>query len=169
MHSNATHTARESHYKCFTRQKRPGGDASQHRQRGKLVLIRGLPGSGKSTLAQLLAVSGFVHVEADQFFVKAGKYQFDASRIKEAHAWCRMKVREALDARKQVVVANTFTTLQEMSPYLVMTAHTLVVEAAGRWESIHGVPTGTLERMAARWEQLPPNWKLESQHGLCLD
>ena len=39
-----------------------------------LYLLRGLPGSGKSTLARHI---GDAFVEADMFFLKNGKYEFD--------------------------------------------------------------------------------------------
>ena len=62
----------------------------------RLVLIRGPPGSGKSTMAKVLALVGFGHFEADMYFVVDGRYRYDASRIREAHAWCQTRTREAL-------------------------------------------------------------------------
>jgi ABC-type bacteriocin/lantibiotic exporter with double-glycine peptidase domain len=52
----------------------------------ELFLIRGICGSGKSTLAESL---GGTHLEADMYFMEDGGYQFDVTRLKDAHQWCR--------------------------------------------------------------------------------
>lgn len=121
---------------------------------GELVLIRGLPGSGKSTMAKVLAQVGYEHYEADMFFERDGVYAFDAARIREAHEWCRSRVTAALSRGARVVVANTFTRRIEMAPYFAMTSNIRVVEALGRWGSIHNVPEDKLQAMAARWEPM---------------
>jgi hypothetical protein len=121
----------------------------------QIVLIRGLPGSGKTTMAGVLAKIDYKHFEADMFFEVDGTYRYDATRIRDAHAWCQRMAREALARGENVVVSNTFTHLREMQPYLEMGAKTIrVIEAQGKWESVHGVPPEMLERMAARWEPL---------------
>ena len=106
----------------------------------RLILIRGLPGSGKSTKAKVLALIGYEHYEADMFFVRQGRYIYDASRIREAHAWCQAATRRALAQGRNVVVSNTFTRLNELAPYLDMTDSVRVIEAQGGWKSIHDVP-----------------------------
>ena len=122
----------------------------------ELVLIRGLPGSGKSTMAGVLASVGYAHFEADMFFTVNGTYRFDASRIREAHAWCQQMTQNALERGERVVVANTFTRLSELAPYLSMTRNVRVIEARGRWANLHGVPAETVRRMAERWEPYLP-------------
>lgn len=122
---------------------------------GELILIRGLPGSGKSTMARSLASEGFLHFEADMFFEVDGQYRYDASRIREAHSWCQNMARQALAAGKRVVVSNTFTQLRELAPYFSMAQNARVIEANGKWQNVHGVPTEILDRMALRWEPLP--------------
>lgn len=119
--------------------------------KSELVIIRGLPGSGKSTMARVLAQVGYLHVEADMYFMKNGRYEYDRNQIQAAHAWCRQRVRQALESGKRVVVSNTFTRLQEMEPYLEMNADVRVIEAKGRWANEHEVPEETIQRMAARW------------------
>lgn len=122
-----------------------------------LHLIRGLPGSGKSTLARAYAARGYVHLEADDFFIQPdGRYQFDPSQIGAAHAWCRSQVAIALAAGRNVVVANTFTRRWEIAPYYELAALYGAVAteetAGGTWENVHGVPPAVVEAMRARWE-----------------
>ncbi len=146
-----------------TRQKpRPGFKTDQARE---LVLIRGLPGSGKSTMARVLAQVGYKHFEADMFFMVDGAYRYDPSRIRDAHAWCQRMTRDALAGGRRVVVANTFTRLVELEPYLRMTDNCTVIQATGRYTNVHGVSAEALARMAARWESIPeldktnPSWR----------
>ena len=65
-----------------------------------LYIIRGLPGSGKSTLAHSLVGDGN-YFEADMYFTdpKTGKYNFDHTKLREAHAWCLDRVQEAMRSR----------------------------------------------------------------------
>ena len=125
------------------------GDGPAHTE---LVLIRGLPGSGKSTMARVLAMVGYSHFEADQFFMRDGVYRFDNSRVREAHAWCQRSTRKALQEGRRTVVSNTFTQLREMTPYMAMSRNVRVIEATGQWCNVHEVPPETLKRMAERWE-----------------
>ena len=91
------------------------------------------------------------------YFLVDGRYRYDASRIRDAHAWCQTRTREALLAGQRVVVSNTFTRLNEMEPYLAMTGEVRIIEAQGQWQNLHDVPAETLRRMADRWEALPAN------------
>lgn len=113
-----------------------------------LLIIRGLPGSGKSTLAKTL---GRFHVEADMFFVKNGIYQFDKTKIREAHEWCFNTVCDALRF-KDVVVSNTFTRIWEMQKYLDLPNPKTVITVEGNYGNVHGVPPSVVEEMRKRWE-----------------
>lgn len=123
----------------------------------ELVLIRGLPGSGKSTMARGAMFDGFEHYEADMFFERAGEYRYDASKIKEAHEWCRWKTINALASGKSVVVSNTFTRRVEMEPYFEIAkafgVEPNVMEATGNWTNVHGVPAEVVDKMRQRWEK----------------
>lgn len=126
-----------------------------------LTIVRGLPGSGKSTLANALAAKVTARValvvEADDYFYRdTGTYQFDASKLKEAHADCLMRATAALERGMHVFVANTFTQRWEYQPYLDAASRlgvqVEVLEARGAYGSIHNVPAEAMERMRARWE-----------------
>ena len=120
----------------------------------KLILIRGLPGSGKSTLAQTLSA---FHIEADMFFVDdCGLYQYDASRIEEAHLWCQDQAEQQLSLGNDVVVANTFIRRWEMKAYQQMAIrHNAEIEirvCRGRYANIHGVEQAVIDKMQRRWQ-----------------
>jgi len=122
----------------------------------EIVLIRGLPGSGKTTMARVLALVGYEHYEADQYFERDGQYQFNPSALPKAHAWCLARVKESMARGVSCVVANTFTRRWEMQPYIDAAKdagfNVRVIEARGEWESCHGVPADAIDRMRARWE-----------------
>lgn len=121
----------------------------------ELVLVRGLPGSGKSTIARNM--EGYIHIEADMYFVKKNGYQYDPSKIKDAHAWCQKRAKDALSIKRNVVVSNTFTRIFEMEPYFEMAkkygANIRVIEAKGNYKNIHNVPEQIITLMKGRWEK----------------
>lgn len=117
----------------------------------RLVLIRGLPGSGKTTMAQDYLNQGYLHVEADQFFMVDGEYRFDVEKLKEAHEWCLSQTCEALAAGEFVCVANVFATTEDIRPYTELCDDYQVKEAAHAGQSIHKVPTATLRAMESKW------------------
>lgn len=122
----------------------------------QLVIVRGLPGSGKSTIARKLIAASYAHFEADQYFMVEGQYRYQPSEIRLAHEWCQTQTRRALHEGRRVVVANTFTRLSELTPYLRMTRDVIVVHAFGAWDNLHGVPPEVVKRMADRWERFSP-------------
>ena len=123
----------------------------------KLFLLRGLPGSGKSTLAEQLGGS---HFETDKYFVdEHGNYNFDGSKIKDAHKWCQSFVETDMVLEyPKIVVSNTFTQEWEMEPYFKLakeygyTVFTIVVENRHGGVNQHGVPEDKLEQMRNRFE-----------------
>ena len=121
-----------------------------------LLLLRGLPGSGKSTLAKALGGS---HIEADMFFIQDGEYKFDASKLKQAHEWCRATTEIAMKrGADKVIVTNTFTQEWEMEPYYKLAESygyrmfSLIVENMHGGENIHGAPADKIQAMKDRFE-----------------
>lgn len=127
-----------------------------------LYLLRGLPGSGKSTLAKQLGGS---HFETDKYFVdENGEYNFDGSKLKEAHQWCQDSVANAMvlnhttGENETIVISNTFTQEWEMEPYMNMAKEwgykifTIIVENRHGGVNQHGVPYEKLQQMNDRFE-----------------
>jgi predicted kinase len=128
----------------------------------KLTLVRGLPGSGKSTFS-LQKVSEFpelVHLEADQFFMRDGKYDFRTDLLHIAHQWCYSNTALALLDGYDVIVSNTFISIRELKKYIklkeiIEDLKIEIVEMKTQYNSIHDVPEEKLELMKCRWQELP--------------
>jgi predicted kinase len=122
-----------------------------------LYIVRGIPGSGKSTLAKTL---GGKHYEADMFFIdREGNYNFDFTKIKDAHQWCQGMVKgDMILEYPKIVVSNTFTQEWEMQPYIDMAkdhgykVFTIVVENRHGGKNEHNVPDDILDKMKERFE-----------------
>jgi predicted kinase len=126
-----------------------------------LYIVRGVPGSGKSTFAKSI---GGIHIEADQFFMENGKYNFDITKIKLAHKYCQnqteawMKTDGTQVNNDKIVVSNTFTQEWEMEPYFKLAekygyrTFSLIVENRHGGVNEHDVPEDKLELMKNRFE-----------------
>ena len=123
----------------------------------KLTIIRGLPGSGKSTLAKYLSVERLAVIcEADQYFTdENGEYNFDPSKLKDAHEWCINKAKTALNRGENVIVANTFVKKWEADSYRKLGTPIQVIETTGDYGSVHDVPAEAIQRMKDNWEEYP--------------
>ena len=132
---------------------------------GVLFLIRGLPGSGKSTFARHIW-NEYAVCEADKFFYdKEGNYNFDPSKLKHAHAWCKNEVEIRMKDHQvnnqyypEISVSNTFTQEWEMKDYYELAEKygykvvSLIVENRHGGKNLHGVPDDKLEIMRNRFE-----------------
>lgn len=123
----------------------------------KLTIIRGLPGAGKSTVAKQLEDFSAVWIEADMFFTaNTGKYEFNFEQLGTAHRWCLTTAKAMLRNNHDVIVANTFTTWQEVKDYLKFVIENNceyeVITLTSQYGSIHGVPEETMEKMRNRFQ-----------------
>lgn len=139
-----------------------------------LYLIQGVSGSGKSTLARKLIEHGVarLHYEADMFFCKDGEYQFDGTKLVEAHRWCQKSVDKGISEYHSVVVSNTFTKIEDMEYYLQTACYyqleLVVFRLAGRrYESIHNVPNHVIERQIKQLREFDPDSIRESLVKIC--
>ena len=122
-----------------------------------LYIVRGIPGSGKSTFAKTLDGQ---HYEADMYFIdEEGNYNFDVTKIKDAHQWCQSFVETDMVLEyPKIVVSNTFTQNWEMEPYFKLakeygyTVFTIVVENRHGGVNQHGVPEDKLQMMKDRFK-----------------
>ena len=131
---------------------------------GELILLRGLPGAGKSTLAKVILQNRESDepevLSADDFYMTdGGVYEFDSSKLKEAHNYCQFRCSERMRQQKaKIVVANTFTQDWEMDEYFKMAerynyrVHVVIVENRHGNQNIHGVPEDKLQKMKERFE-----------------
>jgi predicted kinase len=126
-----------------------------------LYLVRGIPGSGKSTFAKnLVGEKDYCHKEADMFFVdREGNYNFEPSKIKDAHQWCQEEMDFLMGlGHSPVVVSNTFTQERELQPYYELAIKygyyvtSIIVENRHGGTNEHGVPEDKLEIMKNRFE-----------------
>jgi len=121
----------------------------------QIILFRGLPGSGKSSLAESICQKTY---SADMFFEQNGGYDFDPTKLPQAHKWCHDQVEQAMVDEVNIIgVANTFTTDWEMEAYFELAEDygyrisTIIVENRHGSTNIHGVPDEAMERMEKRF------------------
>ena len=122
-----------------------------------LLVLRGISGSGKSTLAGMLAQAfGGFAVAADDFFIVDGIYNWDASKLGQAHSWCQNQADKNLSEGKIVIVHNTLTSNKDLKPYEELAKKhdvkfvSLVVEKRHDGENEHGVPSDTLLKQSVK-------------------
>ena len=136
--------------------------------RNVLYIVRGLSGSGKSSIAKEI-VNEIWHSEketfvkdfysADDYFTdKEGNYNFDHTKLADAHAECFSNVELAMqrDNVRKIAVANTFSQAWEAEPYFKLAKkydyHPFVLECQNDFGNIHDVPQETIDAMKDRWE-----------------
>jgi predicted kinase len=132
-----------------------------------LYIVRGIPGSGKSTFAKKLVGEDFLVCESDKYFINQenGKYEFDISKIKDAHKWCQNIVENYMKDSMindqyypEIAVSNTFTQEWEMRPYFELAktygykVFSVIVENRHGGTNQHEVPEEVLTKMCERFE-----------------
>jgi predicted kinase len=132
---------------------------------GVLFLVRGLPGSGKTSFASAIW-NDYAVCEADKFFYdKEGNYNFDPTKLKEAHAWCKNEVESKMIEHQnnqqyypEIAVSNTFTQEWEMEDYFKLADKygykvvSLIIENRHGGQNVHGVPEDKLQIMKNRFQ-----------------
>lgn len=120
----------------------------------RVVVIRATSGAGKSTFAEFLESSDFICCADDFFTDEQGNYNFDASKLGQAHKACQDKYLELLDSpfADTIVVSNTNTKESDYKFYLDeaekrgIMVFSLVLENRHGNKNIHNVPDHVLER-----------------------
>ena len=127
--------------------------------RSLLVILVGLPGSGKSTYARKVCneLPNHVVYEADMYFQDGEKYNFDPTKLGEAHFWCIHQVEQALIDGKVVYVANTNLTTWERAKYIELAKSVGDVDiqiyvCTKNFGNIHNVPEEKIAMMKERYE-----------------
>ena len=132
---------------------------------GVLFLVRGLPGSGKTSFASAIW-NDYAVCEADKFFYdKEGNYNFDPSKLREAHTWCKNEVESKMIEHQnnqqyytEIAVSNTFTQEWEMEDYFKLAEKyeykvvSLILENRHGSQNVHGVPDEKLQIMKDRFQ-----------------
>lgn len=141
-----------------------------------LIIMRGVSGSGKSYLAKHIVdytigpspQNYSRHIfSADDYFMRAGVYQYNRDSLHEAHAMNQRNVCKATNnGLSPILVDNTNTELWEMEPFIrdgVRNGYTIeFVEPNTPWsrnaselerKNTHGVPRENIRRMLDRYDR----------------
>ena len=93
------------------------------------------------------------------FFMNNGVYEFDATKLPNAHRWCQSRVVLSMeDLDERIVVSNTFTQEWEMKEYEDLAkefgyiVYSLIVENRHDGVNSHNVPDEALTKMRNRFE-----------------
>jgi len=131
-----------------------------------LILVRGAQGSGKTTfvkgeLSKLLVSQGraFAHFEDDMFFMDKDGYSFKPELHWAAKKWCQEKADNALkEGFNTVVVSNTFTSINDLLPYLNIgfkyRVKLIIYHCVGEFPNEHNVPEDVVTKARTSYESL---------------
>ncbi|HOG38300.1 MAG TPA: hypothetical protein PLD95_02395 [bacterium] len=122
-----------------------------------LILVRGLPGSGKTTFSELFGKTNIC--SNDDYHMVKGKYEWKKEKEALARFECQKKCERLMTTNTPtIVVANTLTTSDEMSPYYILAdkynyrVFSVIVENRHDGISLHNVPNDTIQEMRNRFE-----------------
>jgi len=131
----------------------------------KAIILIGPSGSGKSTYAKKI---GHATVSADDYFMRDGKYCFDARKLSEAHGECLKRFMYLVMGGCDVIVDNTNATIAEVAPYIAIAqaygfdviVKVMPVESIETLtvRNVHGVPKVTIIGQFARIGKLIDEW-----------
>lgn len=135
-----------------------------------VYILSGISGCGKSTYAAKLPAKAVF--STDDYFMRNGKYEFDASRLSDAHELTFKYFLDVVEHAENIVIDNTNIDPIEIAPYhLAGRAHGHEVKIINfkvdikdlpkiAKRNLHNVPENTVKMM---WERqrdrkLPPWW-----------
>jgi hypothetical protein len=140
-----------------------------------MIVIRGLSGCGKTTIADLICDTYTdedkdndrrIAISAnDYFYNDDDEFEFDPSKLKDAHHWCLQEVEVcALQGYELIVAHNTFTRQWEVEPYFhIANKNGYRISVLSMYDgglndmqladrSVHDVPTYSIRNQRKRWE-----------------
>ncbi len=119
-----------------------------------LIVLSGVSGSGKSTFAHLIAYPACICCADDFYTDKDGNYNFDITKIGQAHKACQSKFDDALkdEVITNIVISNTNTKPSDYKYYVdkaekagLNIFHIVMQNFHGN-KDVHNVPELTLQR-----------------------
>jgi len=152
-----------------------------------MFILRGLPGSGKSTVVRKLKE---VYPEAsvcsaDEYFLSMGVYEYDKTKLKDAHVFSQNKAEEQCKSLvNTVIVDNTNVKKWEIVPYLKIASSkgytVVIVEPKTPWKfdpdelvtkNLHNVSRSKIEARLKDWHRITPyyyGWFLNPADSMLL-
>lgn len=127
-----------------------------------VFILIGASGSGKTTWHKRNLPRATV-VSADDYFMHDDEYQFDPSKLPQAHGKALTAFLAATDNRDTaVVVDNTNTTIAEIAPYIAVAQardyRVTCIYFANQYGNTHGVPPRVVGDQAGRIARMRQDW-----------
>lgn len=118
-----------------------------------VIIVRGVSGAGKTTFADIVSEPKVV-CTADDYFEQDGKYNFDPTKLSDAHKQSMNKFEKALinPSIKNIVVANTNVKPSDYQYYVDKANEArakiiyVVLEKRHDNPNVHNVPDYVLQR-----------------------
>lgn len=119
-----------------------------------LVIIKAVSSAGKSTFAELIAGNmGIICCADDHFTDEQGNYNFDASKLHQAHKACQQKCQDSMKNEfSPIIISNTNTKERDWKSYVKMAEQNgyrvfhVVLERRHNNKNSHNVPMEVIER-----------------------
>lgn len=131
-------------------------------------ILRGLPGTGKDEIAKYLGNNHSdppVILSTDQFFIHDGKYQFDKTKLVEAHKATWEAFKSAISSSSEVIIINNtnikkfhyahYVDYAQRHGYLTSLVTIPANDVSDRelaTRNIHSVDQGTISKMRKEFE-----------------